>query len=114
MYVKFNGEKVFLWQPVDREGKTLESYVTKTRDKAAALSCMKKFMKRHGRVEAITIDGLRSYKAAPGELGCAHKQEVGRWANTGRERPLAVPTTRADYAAFPPAEELAEVRIRPR
>ena len=59
----------------------LESYVTKTRDKNAALRFMKKTLKRHGRVEAITTDGLRSYKAAMNELGNQDRQEVGRWAN---------------------------------
>ena len=42
---------------------------------------MKKALKRHGSPEAITTDGLRSYKAAMTELGNAAKQEVGRWAN---------------------------------
>ena len=42
---------------------------------------MKKTLKRHGQVETITTDGLRSYKAAMTELGNADKQEVGRWAN---------------------------------
>jgi len=42
---------------------------------------MKKTLKRHGQVETITTDGLRSYKAAMTELGNAEKQEVGRWAN---------------------------------
>ena len=42
---------------------------------------MKKALKRHGSPEAITTDGLRSYKAAMSELGNADKQEVGRWAN---------------------------------
>jgi putative transposase len=59
----------------------LESYVTKTRDKAAALRFMKKAMRRHGSPEAITTDGLRSYGAALDELGCRDRQEVGRWAN---------------------------------
>jgi putative transposase len=81
MYVKLNGEMVYLWRAVDHEGEVLESYVTKTRDKAAALTFMKKAMSRHGRVEAITADGLRSYGAAMKDLGCAHKQEVGRWTN---------------------------------
>ena len=81
MYVKLNGEMVYLWRAVDHEGEVLESYVTKTRDKSAALTFMKKAMKRHGRVEAITTDGLRSYKAAMNDLGCADKQEIGRWAN---------------------------------
>ena len=81
MYVKLGGEMVYLWRAVDQEGEVLESYVIKTRDKDAALRFMKKTLKRHGQVEAITTDGLRSYKAAMTELGNAEKQEVGRWAN---------------------------------
>nr|WP_022685396.1 DDE-type integrase/transposase/recombinase [Sphingomonas phyllosphaerae] len=81
MYVKLNGEMVYLWRAVDHEGEVLESYVTRTRDKAAALAFMKKALKRHGSPEAITTDGLRSYRAAMNELGNAEKQEVGRWAN---------------------------------
>lgn len=46
-YVKINGEMHYLWQAVDQEGKILESYVTRTRDKAAALTFMKKVLKRH-------------------------------------------------------------------
>ena len=70
---------------MDQEGEVLESYVTKTRDKAAALTFMKKALKRHGSPEAITTDGLRSYKAAMSELGCEAKQEIGRWANNRAE-----------------------------
>ncbi|MEG8040189.1 IS6 family transposase [Sphingomonas sp. LR60] len=81
MYVKLNGEMVYLWRAVDHEGEVLESYVTRTRDKAAALSFMKKALKRHGSPEAINTDGLRSYRAAMNDLGNAEKQEVGRWAN---------------------------------
>ena len=33
MYVKLNGEMVYLWRAVDHEGEILESYMTKTRDK---------------------------------------------------------------------------------
>jgi putative transposase len=81
MYVKLNGQMVYLWRAVDQEGEILESYITKTRDKAAALTFMKKTLKRHGSPEAITTDGLRSYRAAMSELGNADKQEIGRWAN---------------------------------
>ena len=35
MYVRINGEMVYLWRAVDQEGEILESFVTKTRDKAA-------------------------------------------------------------------------------
>ena len=81
MYVKINGEMHYLWRAVDHEGEILESFVTKTRDKAAALTFMKKTLKRHGNPEVVTTDGLRSYKAAMTELGNAAKQEIGRWAN---------------------------------
>jgi len=81
MYVKLNGEMVYLWRAVDQEGEILKSYITRTRDKAAALAFMKKALKRHGSPEAITTDGLRSYGAAMTELGNSEKREVGRWAN---------------------------------
>ena len=81
MYVKLNGEMVYLWRAVDHEGEVLESYVTRTRDKDAALTFMKKTLKRHGLPEVITTDGLRSYRAAMTELGNADKQVIGRHAN---------------------------------
>ena len=59
----------------------LESYVTKKRDKKAALRFMKKALKTHGPVNSITTDGLHSYKAAMTELGNQERQEIGRWAN---------------------------------
>ncbi|MEW9855199.1 DDE-type integrase/transposase/recombinase [Novosphingobium sp. M1R2S20] len=57
MYVKLNGEMVYLWRAVGHEGEVLESFVTKTRDKRATLTFMKKALKRHGPPEAITTDG---------------------------------------------------------
>ena len=42
VYVKINGEMHYLWRAVDAEGEVLESYVTKTRDKDAALRFMKR------------------------------------------------------------------------
>jgi putative transposase len=80
-YVKINGETHYLWRAVDHEGEILESYVTKTRDKAAALAFLKKALKRHGRVETIVTDGLKSYSAAMRELGNLDRREVGRHLN---------------------------------
>jgi putative transposase len=85
VYVKINGEMHYLWRAVDHEGEVLESFATKTRDKAAALTFMKKLMKRHGRAKGVTTDGLRSYKAAMKDIGNPDKQEVGRWANNRAE-----------------------------
>ena len=85
MYVRVNGEMVYLWRAVDHEGEVPESYVTRTRDKAAALAFMKKALKRHGSPATITTDGQRSYRAAMAELGNAEKQEAGRHANNRPE-----------------------------
>ncbi|ABD25947.1 transposase [Novosphingobium aromaticivorans DSM 12444] len=81
VFVKINGERHYLWRAVDHEGEVLESYVTKTRDKAAALTFLKKASKRHGRAEAIVTDGLRSYPAAMRQLGNLDRREMGRWLN---------------------------------
>ena len=81
MYVKLHGKMAYLWRAMDHEGEVLESYVTRARDKEAALRFTKKALKRHGSSTAITTDGLRSYGAALNELGCREKQEIARWAN---------------------------------
>jgi putative transposase len=57
VYVRINGEMHYLWRAVDQEGEVLESFVTKTRDKKAALAFMKKALKRHGSPAEITTDG---------------------------------------------------------
>ena len=81
MYVKIDGQMHYLWRAIDHEGEVLESFVTKDRDKAAALTFIKKSLKRHGRTKAIVTDGLRSYGAALKEIGAADLQEMGRWKN---------------------------------
>ena len=73
IYVKINGELHYLWRAVDHESEILERFVTKTRDKAAALAFTKKALKRHGSPEVITTDGLKFYRAAMTELGNANK-----------------------------------------
>ena len=85
VYVKINGEMRCLWRAVDHEGDVLESFVTKERDKAAALKFIKKAMKRHGRPQVIVTDGLRSYGAAMKEIGNAERQETGRRLNNRAE-----------------------------
>ena len=85
MYVKLNGEMVYLWRAVDHEGEILESYVTKKRDKSAALAFIKKALKRHGSPETIVTDGLRSYPAAMRDLGNLERREMGRWLNNRAE-----------------------------
>ena len=85
VYVKINGETHYLWRAVDHEGEILESYVTKTRDKAAALRFLKKALKRHGRAEKVVTDGLGSYPAAMKDLGNSDRREIGRHLNNRAE-----------------------------
>jgi putative transposase len=85
MFVKINGETHYLWRAVDHEGEVLESFVTKRRDRKAALKFLKKAMRRHGSPESIVTDRLRSYGAALREIGAARLQETGRHLNNRAE-----------------------------
>ena len=78
VFVKINGELHYLWRAVDHEGEVLESYVTKRRDRKAALKFLRKTMKRFGRPEVIVTDKLRSYGAAMKVIGNDKRQETGR------------------------------------
>ncbi|CUH39288.1 Transposase IS66 family protein [Jannaschia seosinensis] len=85
MFVKINGEQHYLWRAVDHEGEVLESFVTKTRDKKAALKFLRKALKKHGRADVLVTDKLRSYGAALKDLGMTDRQETGRWLNNRAE-----------------------------
>ena len=85
VFVKINGEPHYLWRAVDHEGEVLESYVTKRRDRKAALKFLRKAMKRYGGPEVVVTDKLRSYGAAMKVVGNADRQETGRWLNNRAE-----------------------------
>lgn len=85
VFVKINGGRHYLWRAVDHKGEVLESFVTKTRDKGAALKFLKKAMRKHGQPEVIVTDKLRSYGAALKEIGAGDRQETGRWVNNRAE-----------------------------
>ena len=85
VFVKINGELNYLWRAVDHEGEVLEAYVTKRRDRKAALRFLRKAMKRYGRPEQVITDKLPSYKSAFREIGNATRQETGRWLNNRAE-----------------------------
>jgi putative transposase len=85
VFVKINGEMYYLWRAVDHEGEVLESYVTKRRDRKAALKFLRKSMKRYGQPHVIVTDKLRSYGAAMRAIGNTSRQETGRWLNNRAE-----------------------------
>jgi putative transposase len=85
VFVRINGENHYLWRAVDLEGEVLEVFVTKQRDRKAALKFLKRTMKRYGRPKEIVTDRLRSYRAAMVVIGNAAFQECGRWLNNRAE-----------------------------
>ncbi len=80
-----NGETHHLWRAVDHEGEVLEAFVTKKRDRKAALRFLKKAMKRYGNPLEVVTDRLRSYRAAMKVIGNEARQETGRWLNNRAE-----------------------------
>ena len=115
MYVKLKGEMIYLWRAVDHEGEVLGSYVTKSGDKAATPTFMKRTLKRHGSPEAITTDGLRSYRTAMKRTWqCREAGGRSLGEEPVGELAPAVPTTRAGDAPLRSDEDAAEVRLGPR
>ena len=85
VFAKINGVQHYLWRAVDLEGEVLESYVTKRRNKAAALKFLRKAMKRYGNPQIIVTDRCPSYGAAMKDIGNKDRQEVGRHKNNRAE-----------------------------
>jgi len=82
---KINGEIHYLWRAVDHEGEVLEAFVSKRRDRRAALKFLRNAIKRYGEPRVIVRDGLKSYDAALRDLGLEDHQEIGRWRNNRAE-----------------------------
>ena len=85
VFVRINGKTHYLWRAVDHEGEVLEVFVTKRRDRKAALRFLKRAMKRYGRPASIVTDRLPSYRAAMKVLGNEGCQETRRWLNNRAE-----------------------------
>jgi len=79
------GQRHYLWRAVDHEGEVSESYVTKKRDKAAALKLLKKAMKRYGNPRVVATDRCPFYRAAMKVIGNETRQETGRHLNNRAE-----------------------------
>ena len=56
VFVRINGEMYYLWRAVDHEGEVLEIFVSKQRDRMAALKFLNRTIKRFGRPWAIVTD----------------------------------------------------------
>jgi putative transposase len=76
--VKINGVMRCLWPAVDYTGEVPKTFVTKRRDKKAALKTLRKSLRRHGATDVNVTDRLASYGAALRVLGTIDKRENGR------------------------------------
>ena len=81
VFVKINGELHYLWRAVDHEGEVLECYVTKRRNKHAALSFLKKVMRKYDTPKSIVTDKLCSCGAALKEIRCSDLQTTDQYLN---------------------------------
>lgn len=81
VFVKIKGELYYLWRAIDHEGTVLDCYVTKRRDRFAALKVLKRLISRYGVPKQIVTDKLPSYKASLRALNMAHLQETKQYAN---------------------------------
>jgi len=88
----------------------LESYVTKRRNKAAALKFLKKVMKRYGKPEITVTDKCPSYRAAMKNISNQDCQEVGRHKNNRAKIASSLQMTRTRYAQISANEQYANGR----
>lgn len=85
VFVKIRGETHYLWRAVDHEGEVLESFVTKRRDRRAALKFLRKALKRYGEPKRIVTDKLGSYRVALNDLRMASRHDTTNRANNRAE-----------------------------
>ena len=97
VFVRINGKRHYLRRAVDHEPEILESFVTRKRNKAAALKFLRKALTRHGPAELVVADGLRSDPAAMHELDNLDRHEIGQWKNNWVEN-SHLPFRRRDRA----------------
>lgn len=79
-YIKVRGCWMYLYRAVDAKGKTVESYLSRTRDVTAAKAFFRKALKHHGEPRSITLDGFEPSHAALRRMGMRNEFNF-RWAN---------------------------------
>ena len=97
MVVRINGQRMFMWRAVDKEGEVLDVLSQKRRNKAAALKLRRKLLKNQGFVpDTFVTDGLRSYPAAMKVLGCQNRHKPGRLRDNNQVENSHLPVRRRE------------------
>jgi transposase-like protein len=68
-YIKVNGGWVYLYRAVDEKGRTVASYLSRKRDRAAARTFFRRALKRYGQPRTITLDGFEPSHSALRRMG---------------------------------------------
>ena len=79
-YIKVRGQWMYLYRAVDQRGQTVESYLSRTRDVAAAKAFFRKALKHQGEPRTITLDGFEASHAALRRMGMNNEFNF-RWDN---------------------------------
>jgi transposase-like protein len=67
-YLKVKGRWVYLYRAVDKQGRTVDFYLSERRDVAAAKAFLRKAIVHHGTPDKITLDGYQASHRAVVEL----------------------------------------------
>jgi len=82
VFIKLNGKVHYLWRAVDQDGCELDVFVSKRRNKKAAVKFFRKLFKTQPRKPSVIItDKLPSYKAALRDIGVEIKHDTRQYAN---------------------------------
>ena len=71
---------MYLYRAVDERGRTVESYLSRTRDITAAKAFFRKALKHHGEPRTITLDAFRPSHSALHRMGMRNEFNF-RWEN---------------------------------
>lgn len=82
MFTSFGGKKMYLWRAIDQDGEVLDVLVQAKRNTKAALTLMRRLLKRQGFAPATMVtDKWRAYAAAIRELGLTARHHQTKWKN---------------------------------
>ena len=86
LFVKIQGQQLYLWRAVDQDGDVLDILVTKRWDKRAAIRFFRKVLKNQGEVPwRLVTDKLKSYSAAHREVFPSVEHRTGQYENNRAE-----------------------------
>src|SRR6516225_9675734 len=76
---------MYLYRAVEERGRTVGSYLSRNRDRAAARIFFRRALKRHGQPRTITLDGFEPSHSALRRMGMRNEFNY-RWENAVKIR----------------------------